>query len=144
MKLDPHWAFAHQPAGRIWGAPVPSGAVVVQMGRRSSDGAFEVGVEIAARTGPLTFDARSLILDLPGARVAAEVPDGEARRGPGRARGDRIAALCLPPAREDMAERHRRRAGAHHHRRGPPGHAAGRPDFRRKDVAPWPGEPRLR
>jgi hypothetical protein len=76
MKLEPHWAFARQPAGRIWGAPVPSGAVVVQMGRRSSDGAFEVGVEIAARTGELTFDPRSLILDLPGARVAAEAPDG--------------------------------------------------------------------
>jgi hypothetical protein len=55
------------------------------MGRQSSDGAFEVGVEIAARTGQLRFDPRSLILDLPGARVAAEVPDGE------------LAAVRVPP-----------------------------------------------
>jgi len=77
MRLDPHWAFAGQDQGRRWGDRLTNGAIVVQFGRQSSDGALEIGVELAARDGDLALDARGLALNLPGERVLAQVPEGQ-------------------------------------------------------------------
>ena len=75
MRLAPHWGLADQEQGNLWGARVTSGAVIVQFGRRSKDGAFEVGVELAAHDGGLTFNAQDLFLELPSERVMAQVPE---------------------------------------------------------------------
>ena len=87
MRLDPHWGVAGTEQGRLWGARVANGAVVVQVGRRSSDGDFEVRVELAARDGDLALDVRDVFADLPSRRVAAQLPDGEpasVRASPGQ------------------------------------------------------------
>jgi hypothetical protein len=74
VRLDPHWGLADPRLDRMWAARIDHGAVVVQFGRQSNDGAFEVAVELDAREGPLSLDAGDVSLEAPGERVAAEVP----------------------------------------------------------------------
>jgi hypothetical protein len=82
LRYPPHWVLSDPSLDRMWGDRVDAGAVVVQVGRHSSDGAFEIAVELAARESTLALDAGDISLDLPGERTIAEVP-GE---GPSRLR----------------------------------------------------------
>jgi hypothetical protein len=79
VRYPPYWDLAEGDLQRMWGARVDSGAIVVQLGRHSSDGAFELAIELAAREGDLTLDPRDVSLELPGERSIAEVPGGGAR-----------------------------------------------------------------
>jgi hypothetical protein len=79
LRYPPHWVLADRGLDRLWGARVASGAILVQIGRHSSDGAFEIAVELAARDGTLALDARDVALELPGERTIAEVPERAAR-----------------------------------------------------------------
>jgi hypothetical protein len=80
VRLAPHWSFADErlDGNRMWAERLDDGAVVVQLGRQSSDGSFEVGVELAAREGPLSLAAADVLLSTPGERVAARAAAGTA------------------------------------------------------------------
>jgi hypothetical protein len=76
VRYPAHWGLTEAGLERMWGARVDSGAIVVQVGRHSSNGAFEIAIELGAREGALTLDPRDVALDAPGERTIAEVPGG--------------------------------------------------------------------
>ncbi len=73
-RLPPHWAFTQPPQSRIWAQRLDGGAVIVQLGRQSDDGAFEVGVELAGQEAKLSLDATDARLTLPSGSVPATTP----------------------------------------------------------------------
>jgi hypothetical protein len=99
LRYPAHWDLADPGLDGMWGARVDGGAIVVQVGRHSSDGAFEIAVELAAREAGLSLDAKDVALDLPGERAIAAAPDGAPpllRAAPGE---DRRGFLVLRPKR---------------------------------------------
>lgn len=76
-RLDPHWHFADPEDAGLWGARLENGAIVVQFGRQSKDGAFEIGIELAGREGPLALDLADVAIQAPGERIPAQNPGQE-------------------------------------------------------------------
>ena len=72
---DAHWGFQDARLDRMWAARLEHGAVVVQFGRQSNEGTFELGLELAAVDGVLSLDPKDVRVTLPNERVDAELPE---------------------------------------------------------------------